>query len=363
MTRFIDIHREEFSVEPICTLLQAHRPPITPRGPGRVGPCAARRPAQGGDQAGLGHQLSGLRRVRSSGSWPGRHRGSPDHVARLMSELASVSSSTAPSGGPPPDRRRPAPDRSGQPRLPLPGPRSPVGRRCRLCRHLGQDRLRGVFHRRLLPHDRRLGGGNHPAGRAGAGRPGVAVWARQDTGLDGLVHHSDRGGSISPSATPSAWPTRAQSARSAPGVTAPTTRSPRRSTSCPRRSRSAAAAPGGPPNRSSWPPWHRSSGGTNAACTARSATCHPQDAKPPTTVAPTVQGGRVTPTVQASINPRTVQLSSPGPDSTVMRTPPPGPEWVHASHLRNARPGLLVHMILRRSSPAARSFVQRGAPP
>jgi hypothetical protein len=26
----------------------------------------------------------------------------------------------------------------------------------------------------------------------------------------------------------------------------------------------------------------------------------------------------------------------PGPDAIVMRTPPSGPEWVHASHLRNA---------------------------
>jgi hypothetical protein len=52
----------------------------------------------------------------------------------------------------------------------------------------------------------------------------------------------------------------------------------------------------------------------------------------------------------------------PGPDSTVMRTPAPGPEWVHASQLRRLS-GPSRHPILRRSSPASRSFVRLGAPP
>jgi hypothetical protein len=45
-----------------------------------------------------------------------------------------------------------------------------------------------------------------------------------------------------------------------------------------------------------------------------------------------------------------------------MRTPHPGPEWVHASQLRTLS-GPSRPMILRRSSPAARSFVQWGASP
>jgi putative transposase len=64
----------------------------------------------------------------------------------------------------------------------------------------------------------------------------LAVWARQDTQLDGLVHHSDRGVQELAVRYPSAWPTRARWPRSAPGATATTTRSPRRSTGCTRRS-------------------------------------------------------------------------------------------------------------------------------
>jgi hypothetical protein len=63
MTRFIDSHREEFGVEPICTLLRvAPSTSDAHKDPAAVSPCAARRPAQGRDPPGLGRQLSGLRR-------------------------------------------------------------------------------------------------------------------------------------------------------------------------------------------------------------------------------------------------------------------------------------------------------------
>ncbi len=66
----------------------------------------------------------------------------------------------------------------------------------------------------------------------------MAIWTRQAAGLDGLVHHSDRGvqPSTCRSATPSGWPTRAPWARSAPRVTATIMRWPRRSTACTRPS-------------------------------------------------------------------------------------------------------------------------------
>ena len=64
----------------------------------------------------------------------------------------------------------------------------------------------------------------------------MAVWARQHEGLDGLVHHSDRGvqPSISPSATPSGWPPKARWPRSAPVGTPMTTPSRKPSTRCTR---------------------------------------------------------------------------------------------------------------------------------
>jgi hypothetical protein len=52
----------------------------------------------------------------------------------------------------------------------------------------------------------------------------------------------------------------------------------------------------------------------------------------------------------------------PGPDAIVMRTPPRGPNGCMGDQLRDAL-RVCSPPILRRSSPASRSFVQRGAPP
>jgi putative transposase len=54
----------------------------------------------------------------------------------------------------------------------------------------------------------------------------MAIW-RRDTALDGLIHHSDRAGSPSPSAPPSGSPTPGRSPRSALAGTPSTTRWPR----------------------------------------------------------------------------------------------------------------------------------------
>ena len=64
----------------------------------------------------------------------------------------------------------------------------------------------------------------------------MALWARRTKELAGLIHHSDRGCSISRSATPSAWPRLAPSRPSARAATATTTPSPSRSTACTRLS-------------------------------------------------------------------------------------------------------------------------------
>jgi putative transposase len=76
----------------------------------------------------------------------------------------------------------------------------------------------------------------------------MAVWARPDTQLGGLVHHRDRGGQgralLAATAASRDLGVRYTQrladegavARSAPGVTATTTRSPRRSTACTRPS-------------------------------------------------------------------------------------------------------------------------------
>jgi putative transposase len=58
----------------------------------------------------------------------------------------------------------------------------------------------------------------------------MALWTRRDDPLEGLIHHSDRGGQPGPSATPPAWRRPASSRRSARRGTASTTPWPRRST-------------------------------------------------------------------------------------------------------------------------------------
>jgi putative transposase len=64
----------------------------------------------------------------------------------------------------------------------------------------------------------------------------MAVWARQDAGLDGLVHHSDRGVQYLAIRYPSAWPPKAPSPRSGPRATVMTTLWRRRSMGCTRPS-------------------------------------------------------------------------------------------------------------------------------
>jgi putative transposase len=64
----------------------------------------------------------------------------------------------------------------------------------------------------------------------------MAVWARQDTRLDELVHHSDRGSQYLSVRDTQRLADEARWPRSAPRATATTTPWRRRSTACTRRS-------------------------------------------------------------------------------------------------------------------------------
>ena len=109
----------------------------------------------------------------------------------------------------------------------------------------------------------------------------MAIWQRRSD-LEGLVHHSDRGDSTCRFATPSAWPKRAPSPRSAPVATATTTPSPRRLSACIRPSSSGRAAPGKASTTSSTPHWSGSIGSTTAGCSNPSAASRRPNSMPPT---------------------------------------------------------------------------------
>jgi transposase InsO family protein len=99
-----------------------------------------------------------------------------------------------------------------------------------------------------------------------------ALWARDDR-LDGLICHSDAGsqGNTPASATPNASPPPARSPRSARSVTPSTTPSPRPPSGSTRPSSSAGAVPGATSTRSTSPPSNTSTGSTTADSMASSA--------------------------------------------------------------------------------------------
>src|SRR5450756_468456 len=100
----------------------------------------------------------------------------------------------------------------------------------------------------------------------------MGIWTRQhaDQELSGLVHHSDRGVSTWPCATPSDWPRPAPSPPSGRPGTRTTTLWPRRSTPCSRPSWSATRARGRTSTTWRSPSPNTSTGSTTGACTARS---------------------------------------------------------------------------------------------
>ena len=117
-----------------------------------------------------------------------------------------------------------------------------------------------------------------------------AIWERHRAGvsLDGLVHHSDRGGQylsiryterlaaddiVASVGSRGDWPDNPT-----------TTRSPSRSSGSTRPNSSATEAPGGASTTSNWRPWNGSTGSTTAACSTTSAASRQPKPKTSTTV-------------------------------------------------------------------------------
>jgi transposase len=94
------------------------------------------------------------------------------------------------------------------------------------------------------------------------------------------------------------------------------------------------------------PPWRSPAGCWPAASTSSTSWRPPPQKARPGALA----------TTACACNTAVDLTEQPGPNSTVMRTHT-GPEWVHASQLRRSF-GPSRHPILRRSSPASRSFVR-----
>ena len=220
MTRYIDQHRDRFGVEPICTLLQAAPSTYYAQ---RTRPLSARarRDAQLKVEIkrvwDANYQVYGARKLWQQLGREGLQVGR-DHVARLMGELGicgvvrgAKRHTTTPAAG----DQRPSDLVNRDFTAPAPN-RLWVADLTYVATWAGFAYVAFVID----AYSRAIVGWRVATtlrAELALDALEMAVWARQDTGLDGLVHHSDRGGSISPSATPSGWPTRARWPRSAPG--------------------------------------------------------------------------------------------------------------------------------------------------
>ena len=161
---YIDAHRDEFGVEPICTVLSEHgckspRRPTTRQDPAAVGAGAPRR----GDDADPGGVVGGELRVYGAHKlWKAARRAGHDigrdQVARLMRELG-IEGVRRGEGVAPPGATRPRTGTgSRQAKLHRRGTERVVGHRPDLRADLVGDGL-CVFHRRRVqPDDRRLAG-------------------------------------------------------------------------------------------------------------------------------------------------------------------------------------------------------------
>lgn len=197
MTRFIDIHREEFGVEPICTLLQVAPSTYYAQ---RTRPLSARalRDAQLRVEIkrvwDANYQVYGARKIWRQLGREGIGVGR-DHVARLMGELGicgvvrgAKRRTTTPTAG----DQRPTDLVNRDFTAPAPN-RLWVADLTYVATWAGFAYVAFVidaFSRMIV------GWRVATTLRAELALDALemAVWARQDTGLDGLVHHSDRGG-------------------------------------------------------------------------------------------------------------------------------------------------------------------------
>jgi putative transposase len=197
MTRFIDIHREEFGVEPICTLLQVAPSTYYAQ---RTRPLSARalRDAQLRVEIkrvwDANYQVYGARKIWRQLGREGIQVGR-DHVARLMGELGicgvvrgAKRRTTTPAAG----DQRPTDLVNRDFTAPAPN-RLWVADLTYVATWAGFAYVAFVidaFSRMIV------GWRVATTLRAELALDALemAVWARHDTQLDGLVHHSDRGG-------------------------------------------------------------------------------------------------------------------------------------------------------------------------
>ena len=310
---FIDENRDELGVEPICRELQvapstyyaAKSRPLSARAvrdacliPILVAIWKAN------------FRVYGVRKLWKAARRAGHDVGR-DQVARLMGHGRHR--------GPAPGQEaqdhqvrpgRDAPSRSGQAGLRGRAPERLVGERPDLCGHLVGLRLRVLHHRRLLPDDRRLAGGEPHA---------------TDMVLDALemarlaTGHHPRG-AVSVIPTPGSQftsirygehleRTRGRRPPSAASATRTTMRWPSRSTPPTRASSSGARdrGRGGTSTTSNWPPSAGCTGSTPSGCTSTSTTCRRQSSRRLMLPRQDRPGTGRNPIAGASIRPRTVQ--------------------------------------------------------
>ena len=125
----------------------------------------------------------------------------------------------------------------------------------------GRGCLCGLGHRRLQPLHRGLAGLAVAGHRPGLDALEMAIWHRRG-GVDGLVHHSDRGSQYLSIRYTERLAEAGAVTSGALVATRSTTPWPRRSLGCTRPNWSAGAAPGRASTTWSTPPWRGSTGST-----------------------------------------------------------------------------------------------------
>ena len=315
MVAFIDAHRAEYGVEPICAQL-----PIAPstvlRAQGARGDPATRAAAAAARSR---RCVSEIRRVyeenfRVYGArkvWRQLRREGID-VARCTVErlMRALGLQGAVRGR---KRRTTIADdsaaaaaRSGEPAIPGEPSEPAVGGGLHVRRDVGRLRLRRVRDRCIRPAHHRLARGALDAYRTGAGRAGAsAVWSRPESRASCIT--ATAGSNICRFATPSDWPKPASSHRWVASAIRTTTRWPKRSSGCTRPRSFTAAAHG-----DIWRPWNtqRSSGSIGSitvGCWSQSAMYRRQNSKRSTIIQRVSCRWRPDSNLDVSRKPRAVQ--------------------------------------------------------
>jgi putative transposase len=200
---YIDQHREEFGVEPTCTVLRQAGMPIAPSSY-----YAAKTRVPSARAVADEQRLQVLRRVHADnyGVYGVRkmhaelnrrgHRIARCTVHRLMRAPGATWDQQGEGASHDRTGQRPGhPAGPAGPLLPSARTEPGVGRRHHLLPHLRRVGLRRVRHRRLLPPRGRLAAVEEPAHRPGTGRPrdGVVDSGERRSGHHRRIAHSDKG--------------------------------------------------------------------------------------------------------------------------------------------------------------------------